>query len=420
MKMYVFLTQRICSIGGAEQYTYNKGSYLESKGYCVCVFSGRYGNIYINDLKRYEKYIIPALDCCPSFYSAKEVTAALDKMVSAISLYEPDECVIESDSVKRAIWAELLARRLHCKHLAFVLQEKHDYTDEAKDFLRFKLSRHELAGITEKSVGMMLPNDTVENREDTHIRAYCNNVIDNCKDNFSNRLDTSANYTFGSVGRLEKSCVLPIAKSFRDYFLQNSDKRYNLVFIGGSPKRKHEKHIRKIFSKCKNVNLIITGLLYPIPQSLVDNIDLFVSTAGSAGATYFAGRPTVRVHPITGEPVGIIGGDFKFGEKGMYDAAPGMTIVDCIKRVIEDHVDIEYTSRMDDSYRQNMEREFDRQLSFTGLTDTFEYYDEELLKKLKDTDSYGLVQSLYSVLGKVLGGEGLAKFRALVRKALRL
>ena len=383
MKTYVFITRCICGIGGAEQYIYNKVKYLESQGWRVLVFSGRHGEILIHEFERFTPLIIPTLEWCPECYSNKEVQEVIQRITAEVGDCNGDACIIESNSVIRAVWAELVAERLHARHLAIILQEKHAYSADIKRFLRFKYDRHELAGITVISVKQMLADDQLETRDDTRIVAYCNNVIVDCDDRCSPLLNKNADYTFASIGRLEKPCVLPIVYGFRSYFQSHPSQQFNLVMIGSSPVKNRADQIREVLQTCNNVNLVFTGNVYPIPHSFVENVDVFVSTAGSSNATYRVGRPTVKVHPVTGEPIGVIGLDFDMKEKSMYDSTAGMTIEDCISRALSNANDIVYNYSFDDAYNDHMSEEFDRQISFADIAPANEYYDKSSLMRLR-------------------------------------
>ena len=377
MKTYVFIARRICEIGGAEQYLYNKSRYLESQGWRVFIFSGREGRILINGFEKYRKDIFPTLTYAPECYSKREVRRTIDAIVERIGDCGGDPCILESDAVNRAVWAELIAKRLGAKHLAFILQEQHGYASDVKAFLRFKYDRHELAGITVSSVGQML--DGVECRPDNKISAYCTNAVEDCEDHISEKLDPQADYTFGSMGRLEKPCVRGILNGFEEFFSAHPNKSFNLVLIGGAAAEKKEQQIREELKAYRNVHLVITGNIYPVPAALLNNIDVFVSTAGSASTTYLAGRPTVKVHPVTGEPVGIIGLDFGFKEKSMYESDPNMSIPECIERALSEADKITYTHGLGDNYTQTMHEEFERQLSIADMETHQEYYNEKLL-----------------------------------------
>ena len=413
MKTYVFIIRRICNITGAQQYVYNKVNYLENKGWRVLVFSSIHGTILIHKFEEYKKYIIPTLYFSPSVFRKGQVKSTINRILAEIGDCQGDDCVIESDSLPRAIWGELVASRLNCRHLAFFMQEWHHYDNEMKSFLRFKYDRHELAGITKDSIHQMFGDDNVEARDDTRIAAYCNNVIDNCEDKYSQLLDDKADYTFGSIGRLNKPCVPAIVDGFCSYVNLHHDKRFNIVMIGGSLVRGKMEYVRQRLTKCGNVNLVLTGDVYPIPLAFAKRIDVFVSTAGSANATFLAGFPTIKLNPETGAPVGILGLDDMTG-KSMYDSSSDMTIEGCIDRSIKNRDKIEYRGDLGDNYNKMMYNEFERQLSFVLCSTKNEYYNNKMLLRLK-TPRHPK-SALHRVLGYLFGGTGLEIIRKMSGK----
>ena len=405
MKTYVFIMRRICNITGALQYVYNKMKYLESQGWRVLVFSSVYGKILIDDFKKFDRYIYPQLYWTPATFRKRETESSLKRIIDDIGLCRGEECLVESDSLTRGVWGELIASRLGCRHFVFSMQEKHSCDNKNNQFLWFKYNRHELAGIKDISICQMLGSDAVK-RDDTRIRACCNNVIDECVNPYSALLDSTADLTLGSIGRLGKPCVAGIVESICSYAMRNQDKRFNVVMIGESTKKNTIKEITERFSRCKNINLVMTGNIYPIPLEFVRKIDVFISTAGSAAATYRAGMPTILVHPLSAMPVGIIGLDFMRGEKSMYDSMENGSIEDCIDRAISERNKIVYDGDFGDEYKKQMYKEFERQLGFVNAVTTNEYYDEDLLLKIKTPSTYGYFKPW--LIGHLFGAKGFS------------
>ena len=409
MNTFIFFTKRITDIGGAEQYIYNKSLYLKKNGWRVLIFSGRYGNILVKDFMQYEKLIYPQLRYAPVCYSKKEVNTTIELITKDIGLLDKDLCIIESESVIRALWAEILAERLSCKHFAFPLQEEFDSTEELKVFLKFKYNRHELAGITIWSVNKMFNDQQLERREDTRFSAFCNNVIEECPDVISGLLDPNAKYTIGSLGRLQKPCVLPILDGIKEFVLSNRNDSYNLLLIGGQGDNSRFRDINAKFADLKNVRLVITGDMYPVPKSLVDKVDVFVSTAGSATATYKYGKPTIKVHPVTGVPIGIPGLDFDISEKSIYDTMPNTSIAECMKRILLDKEKIEFNYSLGEDYYRQMFDEFERQLKIESRERKREYYSADQLHKIYPRVRSKLPYRIISVVGNFIGGHLLSK-----------
>lgn len=400
MKTYIFIIRRICNITGAQQYVYNKKRFLESQGWRVLVFSSIKGSILIEDFEQYKDNIYASLYYSPSYFRKKDVERTLNSIINKIGSVQADSCVIESDSVPRAIWAELIASRLNCCHLLLSVQERHDYDEDVKEFLRFKYARHELAGITCESVNHMLGDNSLKQRSDSFFKAYCNNVIQDIEDNYSKLLNPDSDYTIGSLGRLDKPCTKAILSGLLDYVMYHSDKSFNIVMIGGGLIAGRKSSLRKKLKKCSNVNLVFTGDVYPVPLSFAKKMDVFVSTAGSSYATYGCGIPTVKMNTITGKPIGIIGLDFDLKEKNLYSDEQDITFADCIERAVSEREKIEYKYSIDENYYKRMNEEFMRQLLFADNGKEREYYDDKLLFKLKRPK---LNQLLGCLLLKIFG-----------------
>lgn len=364
MNKYVFFTMNIGGINGAEQYIYNKVNFLRDKGYEVFIFSGRAEGILIDAFRKYEKYSNPAFRFFPYCLNRHELKNIISWIKSVVALQENDTCIIESSNVTSGLWGELIAKELQCKHLEINLTENHNYRRAMIDFLRFKLDRHELSGIMDDSVGKMLKEPNITLREDMRARAYCNNVVQKCEDHFSHLLDSSADYTFASIGRLEKEYVSLLLDQLKRYFTEHSEKRFNLLLIGGSADGRKLKDIELIFEECKNVNLVLTGSLYPIPRDLVKHADLFVSASGSASVTYYEKVPTIRIHHVTAEPMGIIGYDYFLNNPVKPEPLKDRNLFDCIDQIINDDLQIEYIEDFEIEYNEKMYKEFLRHLHF--------------------------------------------------------
>ena len=407
MKTYVFIIRRITNISGAIQYVYNKTSYLESKGWRVLIFSALHGPLYIDKFQKYKDYIYPQLFLTPHCFRDREVNKVVGQIVKTVESGKGDKCIIESDALERAVWAELIAQHLKCPHLAFFVRESHDYYDDnALQFLRYKYERHELAGIVKESIRLILHDETVELRDDTRFSAYCNNVIEDTKDNYTSMLNLKADYSFGYLGRLEKPCVPSIIEGICAYIHRYPNKMYNVIMIGGSAQKDRVAYIRERFAGFSNVNLVMTGNMYPIPLSFVKKIDVFVSTAGSVAATYNMGVPTVRVNPINGDPVGVVGLDFMPGEKELYDSSPDMKIEECIEKALTHNDQIVFPTNTEEYYRK-MNKEFDRQLAFIKEAKINDCFEKAILKKINTAKKYRIV---FWLIGHVFGARGVNAF----------
>jgi len=315
---YVIITYKIVEIGGAQQYCRNKGLYLEREGFDVIIFSGAQGKVYIDYLKRFANYIFKELSFPIYCFSKNHVDEIVSKLAMIVG-YHDSEVVVESNTLATAQWAELLASRLHCKHVSFNVSEieKASSHIEAR-FLKYKLDRHELFGITSESVSKMLKKYySIPCNPSFAFYAACSNVVEDIETNILDMLP-QASFNIGSIGRLEKGFVLPVLLQIKAFCEAKSGDTFNIILIGGSIDKALQDNIKRIFKSVMNANLLITGFLYPIPRKLVKSIDVFVSSSGSAMASMLEGVPTISVTPDRGDPLGILDYTTRndvFGEK---------------------------------------------------------------------------------------------------------
>jgi len=402
----------IYGMSGQPKYLENKVRFLISEGVDVFVFSAlkfKFSKLMIN-LDGCCSQLIPALMYAPSYFRKSEIDNIVRFMSETINCKNGDDIYVESNAIASAEWGEMLAKEVRGKHISFNLQERFNFSEGEIDFLRFKLNRKELSGIAKTSVQDMLKDKSIQFEDWMRIAAYCNNVVADCEDKFSEMLWKDVNLTFGSIGRLEKSCVLPLLKGIIEYCLLNTGK-YNIVMIGGGSSKGGVKKIRNLVANYHNINLIITDNIYPIPRSLLQNIDIFISTAGSAGVSFYEKRSTIKVHPITGKPVGIVGYTFT-NKNSMFDSS-SMSLVKTIKQVIEEKDKIVYDNDYIESRNKRMKDEFQRQLGFFENSNKFEYYDTRNICPKKSFKS-----TLFYIMGKILGSEKMQKILNTLRSLL--
>lgn len=396
MNKYIFFTMNIAGIGGAQQYVANKVNFLSSHGWDVYVFSSFNRAILIEGLKEYEKYIIPSIMYNPLIFSRKEIEKTRQKIVSLINYSVNDNIIIESNGTDSALWGEYIASSINAKHIYFCLQERHYTRVEELEFLNFKLARHELAGIVKQTVPLLLNAPSIEVKEDMIISAYCNNVVADIEEHYSSLIKNDS-IVIGSIGRLEKPYVLPMIESIVHFCKTNDNHNYSLILIGGGPADRI-REIKTALNNTNNVELIITGPLFPIPKRLIQHIDIFISAAGSATVSFREGKPTIKVNPNTGETLGIMG--FSYQKKNMYNSKTDETIENGMNLILNKLVTINYPA---DDYFVNMENEFTRQLKIAQILNETDYYDV-LSINLK---SRSYKDRFYKILGKVFGGDGM-------------
>ena len=309
MNKFILFAFQIINMGGEQQYCRNKLKVMSDFGYETNLFSCDEGTIFIDELKNYAPNTIKELRYPPFCFSHRKVKKIVEYIAQKIGRCSPDS-IIESVNPATAEWAELVAKRLGCKHIVFLLDEYFTISKTEYNFFWFKYLRNELMGIATQTLQMLFKKyKKLSDDESFWFDAACSNVVEDvpCNLPWYKNIEIDNHIKIGTIGRLEKGFVIPCLKETAKYIKNNNKIIFDVVLIGGSDDSKQEKNIKKIFKDVKNANLYFTGYLYPIPKDLLLLLDVCFSTAGSAlitGVDYDI--PTISVDTFTGQPIGIL------------------------------------------------------------------------------------------------------------------
>lgn len=311
MKTYVLFTFAIYGIGGTQIYARNKLLYMQSLGWKTCMVTTEPGTeILVKDLAPYQNGVFPELMQNPYLLSKVQRNKIIGKVISYIREFATanDEVIIESNFIAITPWGELIAKRLYARHFIFLIQE--DYRIKSKpylDFLFYKYQRGELAANTKNALPILFADYANYQPHPGHyMNAFCSNVIEDVPSVIEGILP-KADYNIGSIGRLNKPFVAPMTQQIADYAANNQDKIFNLVFLGGSSDKKDIETVKDAVKNVCNINLHITGPLFPVPLCDVMAMDLFIASAGACRTSSNAGKLTISVDAIDYQPIGIIG-----------------------------------------------------------------------------------------------------------------
>lgn len=308
MKKYVFLTFAVSGIGGTQIYVRNKILFLKHYGWSVNVICTEPGDdICVKELKDFGGNVIPELMKNPYVFDKKQRESILDRMAEIVGIID-EEIVIESNFVQVNLWGELLAKKLKAKHFAYLIQEDYSLSDlRYMRFYDFKYRRGELAGNTEFALTQLFEGyREVPSDKKGELLAVCYNTIEECESEHEECI-TGADFHIGSIGRINKSFVLPMVRDIIKFVKKYEDKSFRLVFFGGSPKKQDVEDIFDAVKGIRNLSVYITGAIFPVPKHLLDKIDVFISAAGAARTSSDAGYMTISIDVNDYEPIGILG-----------------------------------------------------------------------------------------------------------------
>lgn len=306
-KKYIHLLLAITSIGGGQLYAYNKAIFMTNKGYkCYIISAYKDDEICIDYLKQFKDYIFEELNYDPNIFNNKKVQKVLTKIVEKIGY--ADEYIIESGTPMCALWGELLAKKMNSKHIIYLLSETtYLVSTDYHPFFYFKLNRGELAGINKTSIPLLFQDpNMIDSKKNKYLTAILDNRPIDIESKFINDLPNSS-ITITSIGRLEKNNALIIAQEISKFVNDHLNDSFNVIFVGGSDNLDRINEIKTKFINLDNVNLFMSGTMFPIPKSLFRKTDVFVSSAGSATISYIEEKPTISVDVTDGYAIGVLG-----------------------------------------------------------------------------------------------------------------
>lgn len=308
VKKYVFINYAISAIGGAQIYLYNKVKYCEKNGWDVYVFSGLQGEIHIEKLRKYKKLINRNLNEYPYLYSKRKIKKLVKWMLCCIGYNDGDEVLIECGGVAQALWGELLAKECRGKNIAYILSEKLSISNKSVyDFLEFKWQRKEFRCINAKIMQNFFYDKNITEEQCYVFRAPCTNSMEDIE--IPINLDFKPNEPIiGIIGRLSKDYVYASLAEIIKFAQKHPDKFYNVLIVGGG-KKVYYNQIKKLIKNIKNLKVIITGRLYPIPQKMIEMINIAIGSSGSIRLPWSLNIPSISVDLNNNKAIGFLGYD---------------------------------------------------------------------------------------------------------------
>jgi len=311
-KKYVIMAATLSGMGGAQMYIRSKMLFLRSHGWDVDIIAAQSQNVIIPELNEFKKNTFPELQYNKYYYGRwiqKQVMNQLKTIIIKDNKYE--DIVIESTIITQSTWAESLARIVGARHLVYLLQEHNVVVNRYLcDFFIFKHSRHELAGIKETTlIAMFQPFHPLKEDESYRLSAHCTNVEADIEHPLLHSIDKKKyDYVIGVLSRLDKPFVSYALNDIYNYIDKQREKRFLLLWIGDAPEgSKIPDRVKNLFSQIPNVDVIITGYLYPVPTRLLGLCDVFISSAGSSHVCRRSGIPTICYDGNDYKPIGVLG-----------------------------------------------------------------------------------------------------------------
>lgn len=305
MKTYVMMFGFANIVAGGPIYNRNKIRYLRERGWNVVVFPTNDGKVYIKGLECYSSTSYPFITLFPLIFSKRELNRLIENMAEQI---DPNstEIIIETGTDYTAYWGELLAKRLNAKHFVLFLDEKNERVNKYTiPFFEFKHKRRELACIVPSAMQHLFEDyKIIPENERYALRACCSNSVEDYPSKFADGIKRG-DYNIGTIGRLDKSFVMPIIDGVGEFAESFPDKQIVFCLIGGASDAVIETIVTKL-KKHPNIKFYISGYMWPIPLTLINKCDVFISGSGSARITANINIPTIAMDIYKNVPLGFI------------------------------------------------------------------------------------------------------------------
>ena len=300
MKHYVFLTNSIRNMGGAQMYLRNKMLFLEERGWHVSVFFFNEGEILIPELQRFSSFLIPDLRLQVSTVSKKRSKDVIARMIDMMGGAN-GECFIETHVYQLSYWAELLAKETGGYNLLCFLHEQYpSFSEREIAYLHYKCKRGELlksSSWIESRLGQHWMNDKT-----FKLPSYSNVTT---KKEFKFEYDSSLKSIL-SIGRLDKPYIMPMLSEIVA-FARNEGADVNLFLVGGAAEESYLDDIKSFLADKHQIIPYFFGYMYPVPENIIKSSDVAIATSGAVMVPTEMGVPTIAVDAQDYMAIGVYG-----------------------------------------------------------------------------------------------------------------
>lgn len=315
-KKYVFITTNIHPMGGAQNYVQSKMQYLKHIGWEIYIFFSGTTEDRKCEFTELEAYVdggIPLLGVeLGRVFGTLSYYQTLEKMIQDIGYDEFDKeqyILIESSHDIEALWGEVLAEKIHAKHICFSIHEmfrgENRYYDKYIEFFWFKYLRHELAGIADDSLHRMFAgymDVDISNKYKLFAKAE-----DNVTDIYDKTVEAleRKEFNIAYMGRCEKPYFPFVLYELRIFCKKYCDKEIQFIVIGELKER--EQKLVSALQSIDNLTVSCLGYFNPIPRSLFEKVDVMIAGAGCATISHRQGVPVIVPNAVTNTAMGILG-----------------------------------------------------------------------------------------------------------------
>lgn len=306
---YVFLTFTLDGVTGGQRYVNNKTQWLQERGWEVIVFDHRGDlsikeNVVLDNLKPYKNNRFYELFFPPSYFSKKQRDSFIEKMCAIIG--ESDDYVVESNSSRLSFWGELLAERLHAKHIILDVNEHPDIrSKEEFEYYNYKFDRNEFYLISSKIVKSLFEGyrQISDEEAEGHMYSAIMNVIPQPIPMHEIDNLPEADYKILSFGRV-KPYFDTLFDGIIKFASKYPQKKINFIIMGVDTL---DNRYMEMMDSCANLYYKLLPLMVVVPKAVFEYSDVVIATAGCANISFREGAKTISMNVETNQPLGVMG-----------------------------------------------------------------------------------------------------------------
>lgn len=311
MKHYILL-QIIHGSGGVQCYVAAKAKWLEDNGWHVVVISScnprTKRKCQIDSLNRYISQGNVFTGFHPHDLPKCIVKKQLKKMTKTIGpIKAGEDAIVESWDSRTAMWGELLASRIHGRHLFWTANEIYrggnKKYEEKMDFFKFKMDRGEI--LTAVPIVNYLFEGYYTYKESDFTPFI--ETEDPIQDVKYNQVDSikKKDWNICYIGRDTKPYVSNVFKGVEEFSKMHLDKQVQFIVVGKVIEQ------RTLLESINSPNLTIVELgdLYPLPRQLYQKVDVVIAGSGAARHSVDEGALVISTDTATLQSHGLLGYD---------------------------------------------------------------------------------------------------------------
>ncbi|EPC09181.1 glycosyltransferase [Fusobacterium ulcerans] len=304
--IYIIITPRLSSLGGAELYAIRRAEYLKEKKIEVILIAQEVNSKALK-LGKIRVLEIEEL-ISDSIFSRKTQLEKINRYIEN-NFNDFDEVYIETNFLRHVFLGEKIAKKYFGRHLFYMLVEMELYKTKYIELLRFKLDRNEMIGVNNRTLDISLGKYWNNKYEENYVNVGFSKKEIEEDHNFDKKYIKNKNFRILTISRLEKTYVENLIKDVIKLSTKYSNVNFELTIIGDSKNKIIRKKLENKYKTQKNFIINFLGYIYPLKKNYFYESDIFVGMGTAAISGIAMGCATICIDPRNNKASGYFGVD---------------------------------------------------------------------------------------------------------------